>query len=570
MNYDFEKIQGPRQSKRENFEELISQLLAAEMNAEAIDGSGGDAGIDCFIKLDQNRLIIFQSKYFLTRLTPGHRSQIKHSFETACRNHRLSRWILCIPINPTPKEKAWFETLSVDDISLEWWGDTKIRTLIARHPEIARAFFPDDSLISEFNTFRQEIMSAMGALKASCWSHNVTGGSHSVAHDYLERAARIGELLILDAPLLQTREDVYIGLDACELYTYMSSDPRSVISTPVVDFCIQNSPQSLYLLPGTVVELNAILRYVERYRNFDEDILKSQDNPLQNFINAFEQQPDSQNTRDAYQRAVEYLRSLDIPSYFNLGKLRSALETGMIMSGPDDAPDVMVDQDEVASLWQHFMQGRPQGWVGHERLRHARLIDVRNLLFLKNYAEITGGLVRMISSDRVMARASHAYFGKASFTRDSSEYAYLVYSSQRLRAEDFKVSFESEAGALIDAASALEWTLRSTDHGGKLIASDDKYLRSLLDTFHRFAPYYRTMLRPVDRMIEDGLLSLPTIYAKNMWELYAILKRESDLVASFKSWWDHMCQELKAIEEILQERYLTDGVIRESRLLENK
>lgn len=490
--------------------------------------------------------------------------------EIARRNHRPSRWILCIPINHTPNEREWFETLSKDDISLEWWGDTKIRTLIAKHPEIGRAFFPEDSLISAFNTFRQEIIGTIGALKASCWSHDTLSGSHSVARAYLERAAQIGNLLIEDARLLQTQEDVYIALDACELYTYISSDPRSVISTPVVDFCIHNSPQSLYLLPGTVVELTAILRYVERHQGFDEDVLKSKDNPLQNFINTFEQQSDSQDTHDAYQRAVGYLRSLDVPSYFNLSKLRTAFEAGRILSCPQDVSDVAIDQDEVASLWHHFMQDRPLRQIERERLGRARLIDARNLLFLKNYMEKTGGLVRMISSDRVMARASREYFGKASFTRDASEYAYLVYSSQRRRAEDFTASFESEAEELINAAEALERILKSTDHRGELIASNHKYLHSLLDTFHRFAPYYRTMLRPVDQMIEDGLLSLPTIYAKNMWELYAMLKRESDLVASFKSWWNHMCQQLKAIEEILHERYYTEEVIRESKLFENK
>ena len=135
MDYDFVHIQGPRQSKRENFEELISQLLAAELNAEAVDGSGGDAGIDCFIKLDENKLIVFQSKYFLPRLTAGHRKQIKHSLETARPNPRLMRWILCIPINPTPSERAWFESLSKDGLAIEWWGKTKIRTFIAKHSE---------------------------------------------------------------------------------------------------------------------------------------------------------------------------------------------------------------------------------------------------------------------------------------------------------------------------------------------------------------------------------------------------------------------------------------------------
>ena len=50
MSYDYSRIEGPHQSRRENFEELVSQLLILEYGAQPVDGAGGDEGIDCFRK----------------------------------------------------------------------------------------------------------------------------------------------------------------------------------------------------------------------------------------------------------------------------------------------------------------------------------------------------------------------------------------------------------------------------------------------------------------------------------------------------------------------------------------
>jgi len=89
MNHSFDKLQGPRQSRRENFEELISQLLVAELNAKPVDGAGGDRGIDCFVKNEDNSLTVFQAKFFLGRLTRSHRRQILESLRTAQQNHKV-------------------------------------------------------------------------------------------------------------------------------------------------------------------------------------------------------------------------------------------------------------------------------------------------------------------------------------------------------------------------------------------------------------------------------------------------------------------------------------------------
>jgi hypothetical protein len=577
MDYDFGKIQGPRQSKRENFEELISQLLAAEMKAEAVDGSGGDEGVDCFVKLDGNKLVVFQSKYFTTRLTPSHRKQIERSLETARKDSRLKQWVLCVPVNPTPGERRWFESLSKDGLTMDWWGETKIRTLIAEHPEIALAFFVDASLttkfesfINRFSAFERNVTQTMDVLKASRWSRGGRKASYSVAYEYLERATDIGNLLIEDASLLNARQDVYIGIDFSEIYTYMSSDPRLVISTPVVDFCIQNSPQPLYFLPGTVFELSAFLRSQTNFSysrlNEDVEVIKGDAELFRDFIRFYEQDQTSKDTYRAYQRAIKRFKTIDAPVSFNLRKLKTAFESGRLMPTPDVSSNIQINEYEaIHPFFRDMEEIRP-------RRTRANFVDARNLVFLKNYMDRTGGRARMLSSDRCMAavsRKNREYLGEAFFVRDSSEYAYLIHAGARLDAADSEERFKSQAGELQDAAEALREVLKSPKRRVELITSGDTYLRALLNAFSLFAPHYRTVLRPVDEMIESGLLALSSTYAQDMWELYEILKSKSDLVASFKSWWEYMCQELKAIDDILVERYDREKIASEFKLMES-
>jgi hypothetical protein len=168
-----------------------------------------------------------------------------------------------------------------------------------------------------------------------------------------------------------------------------------------------------------------------------------------------------------------------------------------------------------------------------------------------------------------VSRNNRQYLGETFFVRDSSEYSYLVHAGARLDAAGSEEQFKSEAGELRDAAEALKEVLKSPERRTKLITSGDTYLRALLDAFSLFAPHYRTLLRPVDEMIESGLLALSSTYAKDMRELYEILKSKSNLVASFKSWWEYMCQELRAIDDILVERYDSEKIASEFKLLES-
>lgn len=157
MDYDFSKIRGIKQSVQENFELLLCQLLSQELNAISVDGKGGDDGIDCYTISSKGDLQIFQMKYFIQRLNPSQKNQIKSSFEKVLGNSKLKKWILCIPHDHTPAEKKWFDSLNSSSIKIEWWGETKIRNLIAKYPKIAIHFFPEDPIISGIQKIRNEI-----------------------------------------------------------------------------------------------------------------------------------------------------------------------------------------------------------------------------------------------------------------------------------------------------------------------------------------------------------------------------------------------------------------------------
>ena len=116
---------------------------------------------------------------------------------------------------------------------------------------------------------------------------------------------------------------------------------------------------------------------------------------------------------------------------FNLRKLKAAFESGRLMPPPDVSSNIQIIEDgAIHTLFRDMNEIRP-------RRRSQNLVDVRNLLFLKNYMDGTDGRARMLSSDRHLAavsRKNRAYFGEAFFVRDSSEYAHLVHAGGRLDA----------------------------------------------------------------------------------------------------------------------------------------
>lgn len=74
---------------------------------------------------------------------------------------------MIIPHDHTPTEKKWFEALTNNDLELEWWGETKLRILLSKYPNISKQFFQDDLIIEEFSKLKLEISNLYNAFGKS-------------------------------------------------------------------------------------------------------------------------------------------------------------------------------------------------------------------------------------------------------------------------------------------------------------------------------------------------------------------------------------------------------------------
>lgn len=111
INIDFSDIREYGGSKQNGFEELVCQIAHIEKPVGSKrfvrkEGSGGDAGVECFWVLDDGREYAWQAKYFTKALTSSQWTQINESVETAINKHdKLSRYYVCIPIDRTDSRK---------------------------------------------------------------------------------------------------------------------------------------------------------------------------------------------------------------------------------------------------------------------------------------------------------------------------------------------------------------------------------------------------------------------------------------------------------------------------------
>ncbi|WP_173100613.1 hypothetical protein [Actinomadura verrucosospora] len=100
------------------------KILLRELHpdAQGIDGAGGDDGQDVRWE-SPDGLVIFEIKSFTSRLTNTQKRQIKRSLKQA-KHHNPDRWILIVPLDPTPSERTWFNGINEEATTpaLEWRG----------------------------------------------------------------------------------------------------------------------------------------------------------------------------------------------------------------------------------------------------------------------------------------------------------------------------------------------------------------------------------------------------------------------------------------------------------------
>ena len=118
--------------------EVMLKVLIQRLHptVQAIDGSGGDGGIDLLMHTESG-LVIYQIKSFTGRLAGNRRDQVARSLERASQ-HGPVEWHLVVPIDPTPRELEWFENLTEPcPFSCDWDGRTWVDSEMSQRPEIA-------------------------------------------------------------------------------------------------------------------------------------------------------------------------------------------------------------------------------------------------------------------------------------------------------------------------------------------------------------------------------------------------------------------------------------------------
>ena len=160
QNIDFSQIQSHDGSQSKGFEELVCQLanLSKPENAKEFirkDGAGGDAGVECYWKLQDGSEHAWQAKYFLKPLGSSQWNQISRSVESALSKHPdLIKYYICLPKDRNnsrrsgkngkqitseldkwnqhvEKWKAIAATKSMQ-VEFEYWGEHEILLMLQR------------------------------------------------------------------------------------------------------------------------------------------------------------------------------------------------------------------------------------------------------------------------------------------------------------------------------------------------------------------------------------------------------------------------------------------------------
>ena len=160
QNIDFSQIQSHNGSQSRGFEELVCQLanLSKPENAKEFirkDGAGGDAGVECYWKLQDGSEHAWQAKYFLKPLGSSQWNQISRSVKSALSKHPdLTKYYVCLPKDRNDsrrssttgrqitseldkwnqhveKWKAIAATKSMQ-VEFEYWGEHEILLMLQR------------------------------------------------------------------------------------------------------------------------------------------------------------------------------------------------------------------------------------------------------------------------------------------------------------------------------------------------------------------------------------------------------------------------------------------------------
>lgn len=247
VDIDFSSIRPWNGDKRLGFEELCCQLAMLENPEEGVEferkeGAGGDAGVECLWRMEDDLIHGWQAKYFTGQLTPQRWGQIDDSVRTAIERHpRLVKYTLCLPKNLTDRRleeatserptlqhrverwKGWAEEEG-RQINFEFWGETELGERLTRDtPDYAgrtRFWFDNRSFTHDWFSRRfAEVRKNLGPRYTPELNvelpiskvFDAIGRTGILAQEFSERASRLQESVerlerVVDDPLLSEIE----------------------------------------------------------------------------------------------------------------------------------------------------------------------------------------------------------------------------------------------------------------------------------------------------------------------------------------------------------------------------
>lgn len=131
-----------------DFEEMLGQLVATtwdgppDERGRLILAKPGDWGIDVFVGKLDDRVTVWQAKYFVQGIGRSQQQQIRDSFASVVRaaeqhGFTVERWVLCVPASMDAPTTQWWDGWKAKQeratgIDIELWDETVLRARLLR------------------------------------------------------------------------------------------------------------------------------------------------------------------------------------------------------------------------------------------------------------------------------------------------------------------------------------------------------------------------------------------------------------------------------------------------------
>lgn len=137
------------------FQSLITDLvMLRHPGASEVAGpGGGDWGIDTYVGMLDDTVVVWQSKFFTSWNGEDQRKQVRDSFKqlmekAQSENFVVDAWTLCVPCVLAPGEQQWFDRWAAKarrehGVAVTMWNGVKLRRLLmqADAVDVYKAYF---------------------------------------------------------------------------------------------------------------------------------------------------------------------------------------------------------------------------------------------------------------------------------------------------------------------------------------------------------------------------------------------------------------------------------------------